>query len=113
MFVAFFHLENFAPGKLGAIIPVWMMAPKASGDTVLGRHHPPVIPRTRTGLIRTTTRSTRGVTKPAGKIPSFVMAERDMNVRHQISSMGAGESMSQINSFVNSDKLLLCSISSI
>jgi len=29
------------------------MAPNASGDAVLGRYHPPVVPLTGTGIIRT------------------------------------------------------------
>ena len=44
MFVDRFHPENSKLRKNKAIIQVWMMAPKASGVAVLGRHHPPVCP---------------------------------------------------------------------
>src|SRR5580693_6301850 len=40
--------------KIGAIILVLMMAPKLSGDAVLGDHHLYGTPRTMTGVIRTT-----------------------------------------------------------
>jgi hypothetical protein len=43
-----------ASKKLEAIILVLMMAPKLCGDAVLGGHHLYVVPRTMTGLIRTT-----------------------------------------------------------
>jgi len=38
------HSEIASLGITEAIIQSQMMAPKASGDTVLGRHHPPVAP---------------------------------------------------------------------
>ena len=90
MVVNCFHPENSKLGKNKAIIQVWMMAPKASGDTVLGRHHPPVAPRTRAGLIRTTRRKTRGAMKPIGKIHSLIMAKSDICVRHETSRMERG-----------------------
>jgi hypothetical protein len=48
------HLEIANPRKVEAIILSQMMAPKPSGDAVLGRHHPPIVPRTGTGIISTT-----------------------------------------------------------
>jgi hypothetical protein len=90
MVVDGFHLEINRPRKTEATIQSQMMAPKASGDTVLGRHHPPVAPRTRAGLIRTTRRKIRGAMKPIGKIRSFTMAKCDICVRHQISRMALG-----------------------
>ena len=52
--IDFLTLE-ISPRKPGAIILIWMVAPKPSGDAELGRHHPLMVPRTTTGLIRTTT----------------------------------------------------------
>jgi hypothetical protein len=90
MVVDCFHLEINRPRKTEATIQSQMMAPKASGDTNLGRHHPPVAPRTRAGLIRTTTRKTRGAMKPIGKIRSLILAKYDICVRHQNSRMEQG-----------------------
>jgi len=73
-----------------AIILVWMMAPKASGDSVLGRHHPPVVPLSGTGIIGTTIRSTIWAVSCFAKARSFVKARQNISVRHQISSMGRG-----------------------
>jgi len=90
MVVNFFHPENNKPRKNKAIIQIWMMAPKVSGDARLGRHHPPVVPLTGTGIFRTT----MGYTIPAvlsfARIPSFALARLSTSLRHQTSRMERG-----------------------
>ena len=83
-----------------------MMAPKLSGDAVLGGHHLYVIPRTMTGVIRTTARDPiamlRGDNAAAGR--TLAMALRVIKNRHQDNRMWFGKSISPINTFVRSDK---------
>ena len=85
-----------------------MMAPKLSGDAVLGDHHLYDTPRTMTGVIRMTTlvpvpRRNSGETGG-----SFEMATGSIFSRHEDNSMGAGKSISQINSFASRNKYNLC-----
>ena len=50
-----------------------MMAPKASCDAVLGRHHPPVVPDKGTGIIRSTIGYTILAVLCFARIPLFMM----------------------------------------
>ncbi len=90
--------------------PCWMMAPNLSGRTVLGHHHPATIPRTITGLIRTTTRKARPAAKAAASVRSFEMATRDMPIAIKNNRMRPGESISQINRYVVLNKCILFEI---
>jgi len=67
---------------------VWMMAPKASGNAVLGRHHPPKAPLTGTGIIR----STIGYTIPAvlsfARIRLSAMATQNISVAIKVAGWG-------------------------
>ena len=82
MVVDCFHLKINRPRKTEATIQSQMMAPKASGDAVLGRHHPPVVPLTGTGIIRTTIGSTIWAFLRLEGVRSFVMARESISVRH-------------------------------
>jgi hypothetical protein len=83
------HPES-ANQKSKAIIEVSMMAPKPSGDAVLGRHHPPVVPLTGTGIFRTTIGYINRAVFSFVRIQPFVMAKRNISVRHQTNSMAQG-----------------------
>ena len=76
--------------KIGAIILVLMMAPKLSGDAVLGGHHLYVTPRTMTGIIRTTARKTIPRADDVEAGPSFLMATVFIAVAMKITACGRG-----------------------
>jgi hypothetical protein len=86
-----------------------MMAPKLSGDAVLGDHHLYVTPRTMTGVIRTTTLVPVPLRNSRGTGRAFEMATGSILSRHEDNRMEAGKSISQINSFVSANKYNLCS----
>jgi hypothetical protein len=85
-----------------------MMAPKLSGDAVLGGHHLYVTPRTMTGKIRTTAGITMPRIEDAEAGPAYEMATVVMISRQQDNRMWAGKSISQINSFAHRNKSKLC-----
>jgi hypothetical protein len=91
--------------KFGAIILAWMMAPKLTGEAGLGRHPLYVSPGTMTGVIRTTAMFAMLCRKAAETGRAFGMATITIFSRHEDNRMGAGESISQINSFVLRNKL--------
>jgi hypothetical protein len=72
------HLKNSGPKIPGAIILIWMMAPEASTNAVLACHHPLVVPRTITGIIRTNTRYLPRAIEPFAACESFVVAACNM-----------------------------------
>jgi hypothetical protein len=84
-----------------------MMAPNLFGRAVLGHHQPAAIPRTITGLIRTTTRKVRPAAKGAARIRSFEMATRDMSIAIKNNRMRPVGSISQINRYVVLNKCIL------
>ena len=65
-----------------------MIAPKVSGDAVLGRHHPPVVPLAGTGIIRTTLGYTIRAVLSFERVRASAMAGLNIRLRHQTSSMG-------------------------
>src|SRR2546430_4356675 len=79
MVVDCFHLKINRPRKTEATIQSQMMAPKASGDAVLGRHHPPVVPPTGTGIIRIAIRYRIRVVLPFARIRSLAMARPNIS----------------------------------
>jgi hypothetical protein len=93
--------------KIWAITLLWMTAPNPSGGAVLGRHHPAAIPRTITGLTRTTTRKALPAAKAGAGIRSFEMATRGMSFAMENNRMGPDESISQINRYVVLNKSFL------
>jgi len=90
MVVNCFHPENSKLGKNKAIIQVWMMAPKASGVAVLGRHHPPVVPLTGTGIIPTAIEYRIRAVLSFARVRSLPMAGLNISLGHQTSRMGRG-----------------------
>jgi len=50
------HPENYQPRNREAITLGLDDGPNASGDAELGRHHPPIVLLTGTGIIRATAR---------------------------------------------------------
>src|SRR5260370_39826102 len=84
------HLENSWPRKYKAIILVLMMAPKTSGNAVLGRHHPPVVPHTGTGIIRSTIRYTILAVLSFARVQVSAVGRRNTSVGHQSSRMEPG-----------------------
>lgn len=84
-----------------------MMAPNPSGGAVLGGHHPAVIPRTITGITRTTARKPCPAARAAGVVRSFEMATRDISIAMKNNRMRPGQSMSQINRCVALNKFTL------
>ena len=87
---------------------VLMMASKPSCGAVLGGHHRCVVPRTMTGIIRTTTPITAPCKNDAEAGRSFEMATVSIMSRHEDNRMGAWKSISQINSFIIINKQELC-----
>jgi hypothetical protein len=85
-----------------------MMAPKLAGDAVLGGHHLYGTPRTMTGVIRMTTLLAVPRRNSAETGRAFEMATGSMIGRHEDNRMGAGKSISQINSFASTNKYNLC-----
>ena len=84
-----------------------MMAPNLSGRAVLGHHHPATIPRTITGLIRTTTGKLRLTARPVVSVHSSEMATRDISIAIENNRMRPEGSMSQINRYVVLNKFYL------
>ncbi len=90
-----FHPEIADLERMRAIILVRMMAPKASGNAVLGRHHPPVVPLTGTGIIRSTIGYTILAVLSFARIPLSVMATQDISVAIKVA--GWGEEVNESN----------------
>ena len=67
-----------------------MMAPKLSGDAVLGGHHLYVTPRTMTGVIRTATRNTKLPRNAEEASRSFAMAAVCIAAAMKITGCGPG-----------------------
>jgi len=65
-----------------------MMAPKASGNAVLGRHHPPGVPLTGTGIIRSPIEYTILAVLSFARIRSSVMATQNISVAIKIAAWG-------------------------
>src|SRR5260370_8404929 len=105
MVVIHSHPENCKREKNKATIQVWMMAAKASGDAVLGRHHPPVVPLTGTGIIRTTIGYTIRAALSFARMRSLSMARLNMSARHQTSRMGRGTHVVKLNVYFHSKNL--------
>src|SRR5260370_8166210 len=105
MVVIHSHPENCKREKNKATIQVWMMAAKASGDAVLGRHHPPVVPLTGTGIIRTTIGYTIRAALSFARMRSLSMARLNMSARHQTRRMGRGNNKVKLISMLIKLKL--------
>lgn len=89
MVVDYSHLDNCKHHKKGHHLGL-DDGLKASGDAVLGRHHPPVVPLTGTGIICTTIEYPIRAVLSFARVRSTAMTRLDMGVRHQSNSMRRG-----------------------